>query len=150
MLTFDTLKKRANALDAESVKAISMNEAIIIDSLKASEKFALVRFSELAKAVDNKLSVMRLSIDVDYCKDDRLSLFYLVSNDEKKSYIVKMYLSNAQRENAIYYIYAHARLAAAAADNELLASLKRDSKSAFVCESNQIVDVLKAFIALSK
>lgn len=149
MKNFESIKKAVEALNSEAISAISANERLTCELTK-SEKFALVRFSDIAKAVNNKLSSMRLSVDVEQCKDDRLTLYYLVSNDESKSYIAKLYLNSVQRESCCAYVFVHSALLKKCKEHEeLKQSVTTDNKALFA-EYNDIAKVLKAIIALSK
>ena len=150
MFTFDALVALASALSASDVAKLVKN--VVFETLSASDKLAIARLADMKKAIDDKLAKMLLSVDVSYCKDDRLSLYYLVSNDEKQSYIAKMYLHKANSEKAYFEIFVHSALLKKIAEHDDLKKLLVNYKQTQIirCDYDKIADTLALVKAVSK
>lgn len=150
MLNFASLLSLVASLSASDVAKLVKN--VVFETLSNADKLAIARLSDMKKAIDDKLAKMLLSVDVTYCKDDRLSLYYLVSNDEKQSYIAKMYLHKANSENAYFEIFVHSALLKKIAEHDELKKLLVNYKQTQIirCNYDKIADVLALVKAVSK
>ena len=150
MKTLVELLSIVNSFTLSDVEKLVKN--VVFETLSNADMLAVARLSDMKKAIDDKLAKMLLSVDVTYCKDDRLTLYYLVSNDEKQSYIAKMYLHKANSENAYFEIFVHSALLKKIAEHDELKKLLVNYKQTQIirCEYAKIADVLALVKAVSK
>ena len=154
MKNFSELVSAVASLSEKELRSAIKSDAVIFDAVKASkiDSMTVVRFLDCKNAIDDRLSKLVMSVDVDYCNDNRLQLFYLVSNDETQSYIAKMYLYSVNSDTCRYQIFLHKRLLDVAITDSNLKQFVKAYKKTFVleCKHDELVKVLKFVRALSK
>ena len=156
------LETLAKSLVNADFASIINNEDVVVDSLTENEKFAVLIFAELEKALKTKEYFLTLDCNYKQSKNEVLKVDYfrLVSNDTQNQSMIQFYCrANAKKATCKFLLCTSCAKANReqfeSLENELHFTVKRDKKTnrAKTTQRNdidyaEIVDVVKAVCAV--
>lgn len=165
MKKLENIVKSLSSVSVNSLSAIIKNDNVVIDALSENEKFSVLIFAELEKALRTKEAY--LTLDANYAQSKfhaseqyLVDYFRLVSNDTKNATMIQFYVSaNAKKQSCKFHLCTSCarvnREQFEALENELHFVVKRDKKTQRAktterkaIDYTEIIDVVKAVCAV--